>query len=1094
MKPISKLWLSLLLLLPFMGSCMDEDIIKQSNHDIEEGVPVNVALDFNVGASKVVTREASSATAEQTVNKLYVFVFNSDGTLDVSQMFDESNRTGSGTVNITAHSGYDKRIYAIANHESGSGTLATEELQAVQTESQLLNLHSSLRESTNVERIYFLMSGKLKPAQGYSQVDIDESGNILDSEGVIQLERVDARITFRVKGETDNSNFTDFVFTADRYWVEQIPQGTYVFPKMDENGQPEDYAGGYASMSEAHETVVFEGVESSGEHAGYNVFEFYIPENRLTPKARIETNDGEAENLYAMREKREKTDIPDDQRDPNKPGETEENGAFKYANANSTYVVFRGVLSYTDNSESTPKYVNANVTFTVHLGNTGTVADANNVDKVNNYNTERNTHYTYTVTVTGINSMEVEVKEDKEERPGMEGDVIVAGAEVKSMDSHYGRTHFTLTRGAIKQGLSWAINTPFQRGMKVFVPEYHQDGGKITEDLPADKLRELQTDLSLNDYKWVQFVVNKEARKYSRRGTGELVGSDEFAKYPGYQAYDGGSGTTEPAPAFGSATGYHYTGDTRYYADNVKLYDVNQLINHLYVEANDPNSTIFDDAGTDNADDDRVAITAFVDEYVYIYDPTKVYYAEPLPVTGEDTNLDLTLWKRVVNGSNRMLHLCTSKEIYSPDGNTSLAESVITISQKPIYTFYDPTNTEVTTAWGTESEMETDRLLVTKDNLYSRHGNTHSNGRENTLNIVPSTSVYYNYLQWTDVLNVSAEYWGELKSPYNTMWFACLGRNRDLNGDDIVQEDEIRWYIASIDQLTDLWIGQNSLNESAHLYQGSEANGENRLHVASSSYYDNDPSYVWVIWAEEGASRGSSYAAAGHDNYAGNKYGDYFEYRCVRNLGLSLNNTAGTAQDYVVTSSGTHYSNADRRTYNEYIIDVSRLESNSLRSSSVTGDGVELPAHHEREGMNRPYMKFAVLRGVNGGRDNNVLYPDEDHDWYYYQNNSVCPDGYRTPNQRELMLMYTSLTGENEKGHSMTWDQRYMTYTGFSFNDNELYDQNDSGEYVHRPGFVYGDDNMQLITVKYTEDRQGNETITDYGMKGRIRCVRDVTN
>lgn len=1069
MKPINKLWLSLLLLLPFMGSCIDEDIIKQSNHDIKEGIPVNVALDFNVGASKVVTREASSDVAEQTVNTLYVFVFNSDGSLDASQLFDENNRTGRGSITITAHSGYDKRIYAIANHESGSGTLSAEDLQAVQTESQLFALNSFLQESTNIERVYFLMSGKLKPAEGYSQVDIDEEGTILDSERSIKLERVDARITFRVKGETKNPDFSDFVFTADRYWVEQIPQGTYVFPKTDENGQPEDFAGGYASMSEAHETVVFEGVESSGEHAGYNVFEFYIPENRLTPKARIEINDGEAENLYAMREKREKTQIPDDQLDPNKPGETEENGAFKYANANSTYVVFRGVLSYTDNSESTPKYVNANVTFTVHLGNTGTVADANNVDKVNNYNTERNTHYTYTVTVTGINSMEVEVKEDKEERPGMEGDVIVAGAEVKSMDSHYGRTHFTLTRGAIKQGLSWAINTPFQRGMKVFVPEYHQDGGKITEDLPADKLRELQTDLSLNDYKWVQFVVNKEARKYSRWGTGELVGSDEFAKYPGYQAYDGGSGTTEPAPAFGSATGYHYTGDTRYYADNVKLYDVNQLINHLYVEANDPNSTIFDDAGTDNPDDDRVAITAFVDEYVYIYDPTKVYYAEPLPVTGEDTNLDLTLWKRVVNGSNRMLHLCTSKEIYSPDGNTSLAESVITISQKPIYTFYDPTNEEVDTAWGTESEMETDRLQVDHSRLSNTHDNTHSNGRENTLNIVPR----YGSLQWTDVLNVSVANWGDLKSPYNTIWYACLGRNRDLDGDDIVDADEIRWYIASIDQLTDLWIGQNSLNESAHLYQGLEANGTNRLHVASSSYYDSNTDYVWVIWAEEGASRGSSNASAGHEGYAGNKYGDDFEYRCVRNLGLSLNNTAGTAQDYVVTSAGTY--NNGSYTYNEYIIDVSRLESNSLRSSSVIGS-VELPAHNEREGTNRPYTKFAVLRGRNN-RDNNLLFPDDgNHSWKYYQENRVCPRGYRTPNQRELMLMYTSLTNENEQNHSMDWSAQYMTYTGFSFNGNSLY----SGG--NRSGFLYSQSNLMLVT-------DGDDS-----QYGRVRCVRDVTN
>ena len=1059
-----------------MPSCTD-DLGIGNGRNIVEGVPVDVAFKFNVGKSVQVTREASSAEAEQTVNTLYVFVFNSDGSEDGSAFFDLGDKTGSGIVpELTVNSGYDKHIYAVANAVSGSGTLTMERLEAVETEEQLLAVTSTLQENTNVERTWFLMSGKLEPSQEGGQIDIDQDGRIIGSDGIIKLYRVDARITFRVKGENQNPNFSDFVFTPDRYWVEQIPQGTYVFPNVDENNQPKDYvAAGYASMSEENETVVFEGVEDEGENAGYNIFEFYIPENRLTPKARIEENTEGAENLYALREKREKTTISEDERDPNKPGQTEENGDFKYANPNSTYVMFRGMLSYTDETDPAhPKFVNASVTYTVHLGNTGTVADADNPEKVNNYNTERNKHYIYTVTVTGINSMQVEVEEDTEKRPGVEGDVIIAGADVKSMDSHYGRTHFTLTRGAIKQGLSWAINTPFQRGMKVFVNEDHEDNGRITEELPENKLHSLQTDLSLNDYKWVQFVINKEAIKKGQSswplgGTsgGGPVNSNDFAKYPGYEAYDGGSGSNTPAPAFGGK-GYHYAGNTAYYSEDVVLYDVNQLINHLYVEANNPDSEIFDDAGTGNENDDTVAITAFVDEYIYIYDPSKVYYKEPVSDTGIDPEIDLSLWKKVVNGSERMLHFCTSKEIYSPDGNTSLAESVITISQKPIYTFYDPNNSSVNTGWGTESIMETDRLRVDHSSLSSTYTNTRNNGRENTLNIIP-TGPWNDDLHWTDVLPIASEDWGELNQGYNTIWYACLGRNRDLNGDDIVQEDEIRWYIASIDQLTDLWIGQNSLNESAHLYQGPEADGTNRLHVASSSYYDSDTNYVWVIWAEEGASRGSSNASAGHENYPGNKYGDYFEYRCVRNLGLALGNTDGIAQDYVVTTSGTY--NNGQQTFNEYIIDVSRLESNSLRSSSVTGMGIELPAHSEREGTNRPFKKFAVLRGISGGRDQNALYPNDNHDWQYYQDNHVCPRGYRTPNQRELMLMYTSLNEENLQGHSMDWSASYMTYTGFGYNGNTLYDAGD------RYGFLYDSGNLILVTG---------------GNSGRIRCVRDI--
>lgn len=1053
MNQMKKLYLLILMaVLSFLSSCSDDLALNNGSHNIKEGVPVQLSLNFKVNQSTVVSREASSSTAEQTVNVLYVFVFNNDRTLDQASLFELNNQTGAGEVIMAGvHSGYDKRIYAVANPESGAGSLTPSELGSVKTEDELLAKTSTLRVSTNVSRTYFLMSGKLEVAEGYNQINITEKGVLEGAKENITLHRVDARITFRVKGKNENSKFSDFKFTAERYWVEQIPQSTYVFPNS-EGKDAADEADEFASMSTEKQTILFEGVESSGDNAGYNIFEFYMVENRQKPKVEINTNTDKegAENLYALREKREKTSLPEGDRDPNKPGQTLENGAFRYANDHSTYVVFTGVLSYTDNSESNPKFVNANVTFTVHLGNTGEIDDANAPLYVNNYDTERNTHYTYTVTVTGITSMQVEVKADngEEQRPGMEGDVIIAGAEVKAMDSHYGRTFFTLRRGDIIHGLSWAIDTPFQRGMKVFVTDNHKDDkGKITESLPKEKLQAIQTDLNLNDYKWVQFVINREAVK----SDGNVVPNNEFAKYPGYMAYAGGEGTTTPAPAFGGE-GYFYEG--AYYSEKVVLYDVNQLINHLYVEANNPDSKIFEGEG----DDATVAITAFIDEYVYVYDPGEIYYREPLAVDSNESGKNLQLWKQVVNGKERMLHFCTSSNIYSPDGNTSLAESVITISQKPIYTFYNANDPDVQTAWGTESIMETDRLVVDFSKL-STGPNTNSNGRENTLNIIPNKG----NLHWTDVLNTNASEWGHLQDGYNNIWFATLGRNRDLNGDNIVQSNEIRWYLASIDQLTDIWIGQNSLNREAWLYHGD---GTVRLHVASSSYHNSSTrDDVWVIWAEEGASRGASKDSNGY-----NEYGDKFEYRCVRNLGLSLKDIDCEADDYVELTSAKY--NNGQEMFEEYFIDVSHLEINSLRSSSVTGDNAELPSHHERQGTNLPYKKFAVLRGISGSDNLNRLYPEQTNSLTYFQNNKVCPRGYRTPNQRELMLMYTSLNSEH-LGFSMDWSQAYASCTKFGYNNN--------GTYSNRTGFLY--------------DVTGNLILeTGNSHPSRVRCVRDVVD
>lgn len=105
---------------------------------------------------------------------------------------------------------------------------------------------------------------------------------------------------------------------------------------------------------------------------------------------------------------------------------------------------------------------------------------------MNNYDVCRNTHYTYNVTITGVESMRVEVVSDKEERPGVEGDVIKAGGEVVDLDSHYGRAKFSLTRGDIKAGLSWAISTPFQRGLKVFDrSNYTDEDGTVVSDVAS---------------------------------------------------------------------------------------------------------------------------------------------------------------------------------------------------------------------------------------------------------------------------------------------------------------------------------------------------------------------------------------------------------------------------------------------------------------------------------------------------------------------------------------------------------------------------------------------------------------------------------
>lgn len=133
------------------------------------------------------------------------------------------------------------------------------------------------------------------------------------------------------------------------------------------------------------------------------------------------------------------------------------------------------------------------------------------------------------------------------------------------------------------------------------------------------------------------------------------------------------------------------------------------------------------------------------------------------------------------------------------------------------------------------------------------------NGRLNMLNLINARQTV-NQLHWTDVLGVVTDVDHQLNSGYESIWYACLLRNRDLDGDDVIDADEIRWYLASVDQLTDLWIGETAIPK-AKLYMndidasGVEIpieNGETRVHVASSSYHPgttdkptNKPSDPW---------------------------------------------------------------------------------------------------------------------------------------------------------------------------------------------------------------------------------------------------------
>lgn len=311
------------------------------------------------------------------------------------------------------------------------------------------------------------------------------------------------------------------------------------------------------------------------------------------------------------------------------------------------------------------------------------------------------------------------------------------------------------------------------------------------------------------------------------------------------------------------------------------------------------NPSVFDKNGD-------VAVIAYVDEYYYEKHPLNEQYSPE------------GLWKEFVNKPNRMLHLlCNSK--YSVDGESSETGSIITIRQRSIQTPYNMNNPGLSTAWGCEVVDEQTKYY----GYYSRSENpgtapystqgafpflnndSDDNGLYNTVGIWElNGGGAFKTAYWSTYLDYDRENDHELlwmKDEYAVMRWSTLMRNRDNNGNGIIDPDEIRWYQASKNQLLGLYIGGLGVTNEAQLYDMVYAedgytdhpNGGRyrtfRRHVLSSSKCGQNNS-ILDFWAEQGIVT-TKYRIDLYGNGTGYEpypeaFRPHLSIRCVRNLGM----------------------------------------------------------------------------------------------------------------------------------------------------------------------------------------------------------------
>lgn len=966
-------------------SCMREDLLPEDRWRVVEGLPAEVSLRCIPVENSIVTRAAQDEATESKLDNLYIFIFDAEG----NKMYGEFFTTISSdkSIRIQTTSANDTRIVGVANvttKQTASGYSVSEsDLDGIQTIGELENLKLGLLAQSISRGSSFMMTG-------FAEYDSDDKEGhkagerLIDIPGnenytlpcTLWLERVDAKVSFNVIADNPNSTpdadgkyWKDFSFQPREWRVCQVPgqskalrssTGDYLAGTGDYDSVDAIYfSSGYVPFEEVSRndgTALFEG----------GSFVFYMPENRKVPKMAI--NGGSASEgqsaAYALREKRS---VGQAVSDPERPGQSHEQGDFIYANVNSTYVEMTGLLSYKDKEDY---LVSANVKLTVHLGYVK--PDPNPDD----YNTDRNTFYTYNIRVRGIDDIEVEVTEgDKEPRPGYEGDVVYAQNETFYLDAHYDRAHIVIPRKNIKytaedgtsREISWGISTPFEVGM-------YQEG--------AD----------LKDYKWIKFAINKDYKTpYSN-----------YVKYPGDQNYYDES-LPDDRKTNNAPPGDYYRGEG---VDRARLLDVKQLVERLKEEYDKGDASgIFELIDGEEA----VAVTVFIDENVYVKHPTDASYnGDPL-----------MLWKECVETDDRQLHITSGRMRYSADGASSVIESIYTFRQKSIRTIYD--KTKVDKAWGVESRMEA--VGNQKDDsggIRLRVGNVsretdEDNGRQNTIN---SLDIINQTLYWDDVLNLEAY---SLRDDCQDAVHAVLTRNRDLDGDNIVDPEEIRWYLASINQLTYLYIGEYALDADARLFPENSADrpgGKGLYWHYTTSSYNAGEGAPWVLWAEEGASKGNYYGEEGSNA----RNGELYSYRCVRNLGIDLDSMDETPEPlitYAKSSDGT------------YLINATRLNPKSRRSYSPS----VLPNHDSNTMNNLLYDNFQVSDAESDMGNNGESPIYENIGWdglrvvFDFTNNLLWRQclsqesklgEYRLPNERELLVMSAVLPDDAWKRYSYT--------------------------------------------------------------------------
>ncbi len=1117
-------------------SCRTDDI-DSPHADMREGLPATLSLTVNLGDMSQASRAAINDVYAGTIRNLWVGIYNTEtGECTFNRTFTDLK--GPGNHTIATLEGIDTKsgksyIVAVANTEdnygitdddafrkelnipeSRGGELRTL-LEGADTWRKYKSISLMLTDPSNID---FSGSDNLAMSGSYHTETAEDPESWHDANGdptpchipagatelrgCIHLRRMISYVKFNVAAgpnvEIEPISWQVHNNPIIAYLQERVANSADVSTYF---GDRDGYSSNHGVSNLSYDFDNGDLTDATGVATGKkgSSFDFYLFENKQTATDYRQLVDGDyvgiSQKGYADREREWKN------ADGTNTGiykSLSPSGAEAKPNAEgtdtknfATYVTFRLKVTYwvketisenganlnddaalTPVSKDTPDAVRREgyANYTVHMGY---IEGDDESAKAQDFNCRRNMKYTCNVTVKSLSNIIVEAFNNDEPQPGAEGDVTdVQDVNRIELDAHYAVFNIRLSNKE-RRNLKWMIEAPYDNATYSYYADDYRTGGNHE----ADRMK-------LDDdqfYTWVRFKPTTDENTLRRYKDSE---------------------------------------------DDETIWTLEQL-------ADPENNRGVNGDGTPVSDidsDEQLWYTVFIDEYVYHKD-----------AQGNSTDsADGTEggWNAYVNQDPRTVWIACNNRKISNDRESMYMNSKYMISQNSILTYYSDTNrTPNNTVLGLERENETFGLnLAWSQTAWDALGTPNAdNGRWNVWyylsggkinetqsaigwnNMAATKSVTIDGRSYTCLIPFSRnaintdqlqepsgtktapifmpeEINGTLRGSDNRRNYnpnpnsnssnyeiitACMSRNRDENGNGVIDADEMKWYVPTTGKYTRIILGRAVMPQSQRLMNFDETpkygfrQPDGTYNTTSSDYntrYHFATSDKKNVWTEEGKST-SEWLQDSWDMGA-------WQIRCVRNLGVNM----GRVIDTDPVTPAYEYSQSD------YTFKLSYYEDACKRAPQSN----HLLSHDVQSSTNQPAAAFEVARndcnaanttiaaGTTLGFNGSQLMNYSEAAWKTAcDNNYICggysqeTDGsdrgsWRVPNQKELVMMRRQglLSGtDNEDGWFSCTQEHFDAYN-----------------------------NRNNTTRRFFMFFPNRGTINSQATRRHVRCVRDKMN